>query len=79
MPKTLNYYMSQHRNDSDQEIKKQKELFSGTIDIIKQVLGKNAFLQYDRAKKVYMDRFSPSVYDSIIVSEPVERGYRDII
>ncbi len=67
MPKTLNYYMSQHRNDSDQEIKKQKELFSGTIDIIKQVLGKNAFLQYDRAKKVYMDRFSPSVYDSIIV------------
>ena len=67
MPKTLNQYMSQHQNDTDADIKIQRELFTGTIDIIKQVLGKNAFLQYDRNKGTYIDKFSPSVYDSIIV------------
>lgn len=67
MPKTLNYYMSQHQNDLEQDIKKQKDLFTGTIDIIKQILGKNAFLQFDRTRRIYIDKFSPSVYDSIIV------------
>lgn len=68
MPKTLNGYMSKHQNDSAAEIKTQKDLFTGTIDIIKQVLGKNAFLQYDKSKGAYIDKFSPSVYDSIVVS-----------
>lgn len=67
MPKTLNSYMAQHQNDSASEIKTQKDLFTGTIDIIKQVLGKNAFLQFDKSKGTYIDKFSPSVYDSIVV------------
>lgn len=67
MPKTLNHYMSQHQNDAEQDIKKQKDLFTGTIEIIKQVLGENAFLQYDRGQKAYRKKFSPTVYDSIVV------------
>lgn len=67
MPRTLNGYMAKHQNDSTSEIKKQRDLFTGTIDIIKQVLGRNAFMQYDKSKGVYIEKFSPSVYDSIIV------------
>ena len=67
MPKTLNNYMAQHQNDSETDLKKQKDLFTGAIDIIKQVLGRTAFLQYDRSKGVYIDKFSPSIYDSIMV------------
>lgn len=37
--KTLNTYMSKHQNDTDEELKQMKDLFKGTIDIIKQVLG----------------------------------------
>lgn len=67
MPKTLNQYMVRHQNDNDAEIKAQKDLYTGTIDIIKQVLGEKAFLQYDRSKGCYIDKFSPSIYDSIVV------------
>jgi hypothetical protein len=42
-------------------------LFNGTIDIIKQVLGNAAFRAYSREKGAYMEKFSPTVYDSIVV------------
>ena len=67
MPKTLNAYMAAHQNDDEKSIKEQKDLFNGTIDIIKQILGKNAFRVYSREKAEYIDKFSPSVYDSIII------------
>lgn len=67
MPKTLNCYMAKHQNDSESDIKTQRELFNGTIDIIKQILGKNAFLQFDRSRGAYIEKFSPSIYDSIII------------
>lgn len=67
MPKTLNQYMSQHQNDSEAAIKTQHDLFTGTIDIIKQILGISAFHVYDRNRKIYIDKFSPSVYDSIVI------------
>lgn len=66
MPKTLNHYMSVHQNDDPTSISEQKSLYTGTIDIIKQVLGDNAFCQYDKSRG-YIDKFSPSVYDSIII------------
>lgn len=67
MPKTLNQYMMAHQNDSADSIESQRSLFCGTIDIIKQILGKTAFMQYDRNKQCYIDKFSPSVYDSIVI------------
>ena len=67
MPKTLNSYMSKHQNDNEDEISTQRNLFTNTIDIIKQVLGEKAFYTYDRNKRLYLEKFSPSVYDSIAI------------
>ena len=65
--KTLNTYMSKHQNDTDEELKQMKDLFKGTIDIIKQVLGENAFSAVSVDNETYINKFSPSVYDSIMI------------
>ena len=67
MLKTMNSYMEQHRNDIEDEIKAAKEKFNSTIDIIKQVLGKDAFMAFDRSKNKILEKFSGSIYDSIII------------
>lgn len=67
MLKTMNSYMEKHRNDGEDEIKAAKEKFNSTIDIIKQVLGDNAFMAFDRSKNTILEKFSGSVYDSIII------------
>lgn len=68
MKKTMNNYMIKHQNADEQELKELRNLFNGTIDIIKQVFGKNAFCAYDRQKHQFMKKFSGSVYDSIIIA-----------
>lgn len=67
MLKTMNSFMEQHRNDGVDEIKSAKEKFNNTIDIIKQVLGNDAFMSFDRNKNTIYEKFSGSVYDSIII------------
>lgn len=67
MLKTMNAYMEQHRNDGKDEIKAAKDKFNNTIDIIKQVLGTDAFMAFDRNKGTILEKFSGSVYDSIII------------
>ena len=59
--------MEQHRNDGKDEIKAAKDKFNNTIDIIKQVLGTDAFMAFDRNKGTILEKFSGSVYDSIII------------
>ena len=66
LKKTFNDYMEKHRNADEKEIEEDKRLFNSTIDIIKQVLGENAFGAYDREKNIITNKFSGSVYDSII-------------
>lgn len=65
--KTMNGYMDTHQNDDVDSISKQKQLFNGTIDIIKQVLGNDAFFGYDRNKGIMISKFSGSIFDSIVV------------
>ena len=65
--RTLNLFMEKHQNDSKGEIEKYKKDFNSKIDIIKQVLGEDAFFGYDRAKGKMMNKFSGSTYDSIII------------
>lgn len=65
--KTLNLFMEKHQNDSEDEIEKYRKDFNSKIDIIKQVLGADAFFGYDRAKGKMMNKFSGSTYDSIII------------
>ncbi len=67
MLKTMNSYMERHQNDGEDEIKAAKNKFNSTIDIIKQVLGGTAFLAFDRNKGTIYEKFSGSVYDSIII------------
>lgn len=67
MLKTMNSYMEKHRYDGEDEIKSAKDKFNNTIDIIKQVLGNNAFMAFDRNKNTILEKFSGSVYDSIII------------
>lgn len=66
--KTMNVYMSKHQNDDEKQIQEHKKLFNGTIDIIKQILGGNAFCAYDRQNNTFMRKFSGSVYDSIAIA-----------
>lgn len=65
--RTLNLFMEKHQHDSEDEIKKYKKDFNSKIDIIKQVLGADAFFGYDREKGKMMNKFSGSTYDSIII------------
>ena len=67
MLKTMNSYMELHRNDEEDEIKAAKDRFNNTIDIITQVLGNEAFMAFDRNKNTILEKFSGSVYDSIII------------
>lgn len=63
--KTMNSYMAEHQNDRDEKIAEAKSLFNGTVDLIRQVLGADAFLVVDR--DTVIEKFSGSVYDSIII------------
>ena len=65
--KTLNNYMEEHQNDSVEKIEVYKKEFNSKIDIIKQVLGEDAFFAYDRQRGKMMNKFSGSTYDSIII------------
>lgn len=67
MLKTMNSFMERHQNDGEDEIKAAKNKFNSTIDIIKQVLGNTAFMAFDRNKGTIYEKFSGSVYDSIII------------
>ena len=68
LKKTFNDFMAKHQNDSEDEIANFKKNFTSTMDIIKQVLGDNAFCAYDRQNGKFMNVFSGSVYDSIVVA-----------
>ncbi len=68
LKKTFNDYMLKHQNDGESEITSMKKSFTSTMDIIKQVLGETAFCAYDRQNGKFMNVFSGSVYDSIVVA-----------
>lgn len=60
--KAMNSFMEKHQNDSIIELQKAKTLFNSTIDIVKQILGEDAFFSIKQRKK-----FNGSVYDSIMI------------
>ena len=65
--KTMNAFMCEHQNDNPEKIGNFENLFNRTIDIIKQILGNDAFFAVDRDKNTIIEKFSGSVYDSIII------------
>lgn len=67
MTKTMNNFMSIHQNDDSRLIEESRKLFNSTIDMVKQVMGETAFCGLDREKGKITNKFSGSVYDSIII------------
>lgn len=65
--KTMNDFMEKHQNDSIEEVENYKKEFNSKIDIIKQVLGDDAFCGAEIDKGIISNKFSGSVYDSIII------------
>ena len=67
MKSWLNKYMKSHQND-ESAIPGDKEQFTKTISIVNQVLGDDAFATIDYDKKIVLNKFSATFYDSIMVS-----------
>ena len=67
MKKHLNKYMAVVQFD-EELAKKDKEQFNRTLSIVKEVLGDKAFATVDYDKKLIMNKFSATFYDSIMVS-----------
>lgn len=68
MKRCLNDYMSLHQNDNDNLIKNDKARFTGTLSIVSEVLGKEAFYNIDYSKKIFSPKFSATFYDSIMIA-----------
>lgn len=66
--KHLNEYMKIHQHADETQIKKDKELFKKTLSIVREVLGKNAFSTIDYEKKILLNKFSSTSYDSIMIA-----------
>ena len=63
-----NNYMAINRNLEESEIKKLKSNFKTTLKLIKEVLGTDAFYGFNRDTGEIIEKFSPTVYDSIMLS-----------
>lgn len=59
----MNSYMEKHAFDNESEIKEAKNLYNSLIDLIKNVLGEDAFFSASDQRH----KFNGAVYDSIIV------------
>ena len=60
----MNLYMSIHQNDSEIDIQKAKNLFNGTIEMIKTILGTSAFFSFEEKDR---KKFNGAIYDSIMI------------
>lgn len=68
MKNCLNKYMQTHQHDDDKSVQEDKEQFIKTLSIVKEVLGTNAFSTVDYDKKIILNKFSATFYDSIMIA-----------
>ena len=59
----MNTYMEAHANDDDEVLKKYKSQYNSLIELIKTVLGEDAFFSASDQRK----KFNGAVYDSIMI------------
>lgn len=59
----MNEYMEQHLSDSEDQIRESKNLYNGLIDLIKAVMGEDAFFSGSDHRR----KFNGAIYDSIII------------
>ena len=59
----MNSYMEAHANDDEEILKKYKSQYNSLIELIKTVLGEDAFFSVSEQRK----KFNGAVYDSIMI------------
>ena len=64
----LNKYMKAHQYDEGKNVQDDKDAFIKTLSIVKEVLGADTFSTVDYDKKVVLNKFSATFYDSIMVA-----------
>lgn len=67
MKSFFNKYMKLHQNDDEASIQKDKKYFNNTLSIVNQVLGDDAFATIDFDKKIQLNKFSATLFDSIMI------------
>jgi len=65
LKKSLNDFMFDNRNISDDDVEKYSVQFNVTIDAVKRLFGINAFHNYSNGK--YSKKFHPAIFDAIMV------------
>jgi 5-methylcytosine-specific restriction endonuclease McrA len=60
--------MQKHQYDDDKSVQADKENFLKTLSIVKEVLGTEAFATVDYDKKIVLNKFSATFYDSIMIA-----------
>lgn len=65
LKKSLNDFMFDNRNISDDDVEKYYVQFNVTIDAVKRLFGINAFHNYSNGK--YSKKFHPAIFDAIMV------------
>ena len=64
----LNKYMKLHQFEDEKSIAADREKFVKTLSIVKEVLGTDAFATVDYEKKIVINKFSATFYDSIMIA-----------
>ena len=64
----LNKYMKAHQYDDKKSVQEDRDAFIKTLSIVKEVLGSDAFSTVDYDKKVVLNKFSATFYDSIMIA-----------
>lgn len=64
----LNKYMKLHQFEDEKSIVADREKFVKTLSIVKEVLGTDAFATVDYEKKIVINKFSATFYDSIMIA-----------
>lgn len=68
MKSHLNKFMKVHQYEDDKIVQEDREKFIKTLSIVKEVLGADAFATVDYDKKITLNKFSATFYDSIMVA-----------
>lgn len=64
----LNKHMKLHQFEDEKSIAADREKFVKTLSIVKEVLGTDAFATVDYEKKIVINKFSATFYDSIMIA-----------
>lgn len=60
----MNEFMEKHLNDNEEQIKTAKNQYNGLIELIKTVVGDDAFFSFSNDRRC---KFNGAIYDSIII------------